>query len=60
MRRRRGSSLSAEPDPMQHLRATVWGPAEFVGLPPRRLVAEGIFVGILGVGAITGTTLFGA
>ncbi|MEW1642393.1 hypothetical protein [Streptomyces sp. NPDC091219] len=45
---------------MQHLRGTVWGPAEFVGLPPRWLVAEGILVAILGVVAIIGTSLFGA
>ena len=37
---------------MSHLRTTVWGPAEFVGLPPRRLLAEGLFAGILTAGAI--------
>lgn len=45
---------------MGHLRATVWGPAEFVGLPPWWLVAEGLLVGLLGAGAIIGTTLYGA
>ncbi|MER6524027.1 hypothetical protein [Streptomyces sp. NPDC001508] len=47
-------------DVMVHLRTAVWGPAEFVGLPPRWLVAEGLLVGALGAGAIVGTTLFGA
>ncbi|MFG2794713.1 hypothetical protein [Streptomyces sp. NPDC048419] len=45
---------------MAHLRVMVWGPAEFVGLPPWWLVGEGILVGILGAGAIVATTLFGA
>jgi hypothetical protein len=45
---------------MGHLRAAVWGPAEFVGLPPWWLVAEGLLVGLLGAGAIIGTTLYGA
>lgn len=45
---------------MAHLRTTVWGPAEFVGRPPRRLVGGGILAGTLGVGAIVGTALFGA
>ncbi|MFG3120097.1 hypothetical protein ACGF4C_37790 [Streptomyces sp. NPDC048197] len=45
---------------MAHLRATVWGPAEFVGLPPWWLVRKGTLVGILAAGVIVGTTLFGA
>lgn len=45
---------------MAHLRAMVWGPAEFVGLPPGRLVAKGVLAGLLGTEAIVGTTLFGA
>ncbi|WP_406164642.1 hypothetical protein [Streptomyces sp. NBC_00996] len=45
---------------MAHLRTSVWGPAEFVGLPPRWLVGEGILAGTLGAGAILGATLFGA
>lgn len=45
---------------MGHLRASVWGPAEFVGLPPWWLVGEGILAGILGAGAIVGATLYGA
>ncbi|MCD9876362.1 hypothetical protein [Streptomyces guryensis] len=45
---------------MAHLRTTVWGPAEFVGLPPRWLVAEGILAGGLASVAIVGTALYGA
>jgi hypothetical protein len=45
---------------MAHLRASVWGPAEFVGMPPWWLVGEGFLAGVLGAGAIIGTTLFGA
>ncbi|WP_020684205.1 hypothetical protein [Streptomyces prunicolor] len=45
---------------MAHLRTSVWGPAEFVGTPPRRLVGEGLLAGVLGAAAIIGTTLFGA
>lgn len=45
---------------MAHLRTSVWGPAEFVGLPPRWLIAEGVLVGTLGVGAIVASTLLGA
>lgn len=37
-----------------HVRAFVWGPAEFVGLPPRWLVVEGILVGALATTAIIG------
>lgn len=43
-----------------HLRTSVWGPAEFFGAPPRRLVGEGLLAGVLGAAAITGTTLSGA
>ncbi|MET8567556.1 hypothetical protein [Streptomyces sp. NPDC004783] len=43
-----------------HLRATVWGPAEFAGLPPRQLVAEGVLIGTLSVGAVVGVTFVGA
>ncbi|MFG2452511.1 hypothetical protein ACGFSG_24300 [Streptomyces sp. NPDC048512] len=32
----------------------MWGPAEFVGLPPRWLVAEGLLAGALGVAATAG------
>ncbi|MGV9995060.1 hypothetical protein [Streptomyces sp. NPDC003374] len=44
---------------MEHVRTMVWGPAEFVGTPPRWLVGEGVLVGSLGAGAIVGTSLFG-
>ncbi|WP_316740798.1 hypothetical protein [Streptomyces sp. MK7] len=45
---------------MTHLRTTVWGPAEFTGFPPRRLVVHGMVTGLLGVTAILGTALVGA
>ncbi|WP_427164648.1 hypothetical protein ACQF4J_04540 [Streptomyces sp. C1-1] len=45
---------------MAYLRTSVWGPAEFVGRPPWWLVGEGLLAGVLGAGAIVGTTLFGA
>jgi hypothetical protein len=45
---------------MAHLRASVWGPAEFVGRPPWWLVMEGLLAGALGAGAIVGATLYGA
>ncbi|WP_435612401.1 hypothetical protein [Streptomyces sp. bgisy159] len=57
-------TLSAPPPPepglMAHLRSTVWGPAEFVGLPPWWLVGEGLLVGTLAVSAIVGTAVAGA
>ncbi|MFC5638329.1 hypothetical protein [Streptomyces bullii] len=60
MRRPRRRPPTAEPHLMAHLRSTVWGPAEFVGLPPWWLVAEGLVAGVLGAGAVIGTTLVGA
>jgi hypothetical protein len=45
---------------MSHVRSTVWGPAEFVGLPPGWLVAEGALAGAVATAAIVGTALFGA
>ncbi|MEU1306819.1 hypothetical protein [Streptomyces shenzhenensis] len=45
---------------MAHLRTVVWGPAEFVGLPPWWLVGEGLLVGTIAAVAIVGTTLIGA
>ncbi|KUO14777.1 hypothetical protein AQJ91_45035 [Streptomyces dysideae] len=45
---------------MAHLRSTVWGPAEFVGLPPWWLAAEGLVAGIVGAGAIVGSAVAGA
>ncbi|KOV65601.1 hypothetical protein ADL01_26915 [Streptomyces sp. NRRL WC-3618] len=45
---------------MTHLRSTVWGPAEFVGLPPRWLAAEGLVAGCVTAGAIVGVTIAGA
>lgn len=43
-----------------HVRAMVWGPAEFTGLPPRMLIVEGLCAGVLGTGLITGAGFFGA
>ncbi|MEU5507717.1 hypothetical protein ACFTZ8_09700 [Streptomyces fungicidicus] len=45
---------------MAHLRNTVWGPAEFVGLPPWWLTAKGLLAGCLAAAAITGSALAGA
>lgn len=45
---------------MAHLRSTVWGPAEFVGLPPWWLVVEGLVAGGVGSAAIVGTAVAGA
>ncbi|WP_406175847.1 hypothetical protein [Streptomyces sp. NBC_00996] len=45
---------------MAHLRSTVWGPAEFVGLPPWWLVGEGLLAGTLGATVIVGTAVWGA
>ncbi|MEU6148114.1 hypothetical protein ABZ848_48250 [Streptomyces sp. NPDC047081] len=60
MRRKRHHSAPSERHLMAYLRSSVWGPAEFVGRPPWWLLAEGLVAGILGAGAIVGTTLFGA
>ncbi|MCX4740933.1 hypothetical protein ACK389_00220 [Streptomyces antibioticus] len=45
---------------MGQVRSAVWGPAEFVGLPPWWLTGEGLLAGVLAVGAIVGTTVAGA
>lgn len=45
---------------MAHLRSTVWGPAEFVGLPPRWLAAEGLLAGTVGAVAIVTSAIAGA
>jgi hypothetical protein len=45
---------------MAHLRGTVWGPAEFVGLPPWWLVVEGLVAGGVAVTAIVATAVAGA
>lgn len=42
-----------------HATAFVWGPADFVGLPPRWLFAEGILVGVLSATAISGVGIAG-
>ncbi|MGW0916715.1 hypothetical protein ACWD1Z_34095 [Streptomyces sp. NPDC002784] len=60
MHRRRRPPPVPERYLMLHLRSTVWGPAEFVGLPPRWLTVEGILAGCLGAGAIVGSAVAGA
>lgn len=60
MRRARGPLLTIEPHLMAHLRTSVWGPAEFVGLPPWWLVGEGLLVAGLGAVSIVGTAVAGA
>ncbi|MEU2551424.1 hypothetical protein ABZ589_06940 [Streptomyces sp. NPDC013313] len=60
VRRRRRGCASGASSLAAHVRNTVWGPAEFVGSPPRWLVAEGFLLGIVGVVAIVGVSLFGA
>ena len=60
MRRRRRPLPVPERHLMAHLRSTVWGPAEFVGLPPRRLAVEGLVAGCVGAGLIVGATVAGA
>ncbi|MGW4890256.1 hypothetical protein [Streptomyces murinus] len=45
---------------MTYLRTAVWGPAEFVGLPPARLVRKGVLVAVAAASAIFGTALLGA
>ncbi|MET9967651.1 hypothetical protein ABZZ80_17410 [Streptomyces sp. NPDC006356] len=60
MRRPRRSLHRSAPYLTEHVRSTVWGPAEFVGLPPWRLVVVGLLVGVLAVGAIVGITVVGA
>ncbi|MEU6277944.1 hypothetical protein ABZ871_36940, partial [Streptomyces populi] len=48
-----------ETDLTAYLRSTVWGPAEFVGWPPRWLVGEGLLTGVLGAGSIVGAGVVG-
>ncbi|MEU2915628.1 hypothetical protein ACWCQ0_19720 [Streptomyces massasporeus] len=60
MRRGRRSATAAEPHLMVRLRSMVWGPAEFVGLPPFRLTAKGVLAGCLAAVAIIGSTIAGA
>ncbi|MFE6281077.1 hypothetical protein [Streptomyces sp. NPDC057877] len=69
IRRPRRPPLPAEPHLAAHVTASVWGPAEFIGLPPRRLAVKGLATGVLGAvlvvgagiaGAWTGAPLFGS
>ncbi|MFD5280438.1 hypothetical protein [Streptomyces rubrogriseus] len=57
-RRRRGPSAHGS-HAAAHVRAMVWGPADFTGLPPRWLIGEGLFAGVLGTGLIVGAGVFG-
>lgn len=59
MHRLRHFPRAAEPHLPTQLRTTVWGPAEFVGLPPWWLVSKGILAGTLGVLGIVGTGAVG-
>ncbi|MFH8446895.1 hypothetical protein ACH4D3_37520 [Streptomyces sp. NPDC018026] len=58
-RRRRGPSAHGS-HAAAHVRAVVWGPADFTGLPPQWLMGEGLFAGVLGSGLIVGAGVFGA
>ncbi|MFE0255773.1 hypothetical protein [Streptomyces sp. NPDC059010] len=60
MRRASRPLPTGEPHLMAHLRTSVWGPAEFVGLPPWWLVGEGLLAGMVGAVTIAGTALVGA
>ncbi|MFE8013828.1 hypothetical protein ACFU3O_13935 [Streptomyces antibioticus] len=60
MRRPHRSRRAAEQRLTGHVRAVVWGPAEFVGLPPWWLTRQGLLAGVLAVGAIVGTAMAGA
>lgn len=60
MRRRRQPVSTPEAHLMGHLRSTVWGPAEFVGLPPWWLTAQGLLAGCVAAGAIIVGTVDGA
>ncbi|MFE6401051.1 hypothetical protein [Streptomyces alboflavus] len=42
-----------------HVSTWVWGPAEFIGLPSRRLVGKGVLTGLLGAGGIVGAGALG-
>ncbi|MFB7244005.1 hypothetical protein CW362_35950 [Streptomyces populi] len=59
MHRWRRPPPAQETDLTAYLRSTVWGPAEFVGWPPRWLVGEGLLAGGLGAGSIVGTGVVG-
>jgi hypothetical protein len=41
------------------MRAMMWGPANFTGMPPRRLMAEGAVLGVLGAGLVVGAGVAG-
>ncbi|WP_416986046.1 hypothetical protein [Streptomyces sp. T028] len=60
MRRSSRPSCPVESRLAGHVRATVWGPAEFVRLPPRWLVGEGVLAAALAVLGIVGTAMVGA
>lgn len=64
MRRRRQPVSTPEAHLMGHLRSPVWGPvwgpAEFGGLPPWWLTAQGLLAGCVAAGAIIVGTVDGA
>ncbi|MFE7767365.1 hypothetical protein [Streptomyces sp. NPDC057438] len=49
----------AEAGLTSRLRTSAWGPTEFVGLPPRWLLAEGLDAGLLASGMIVGVGAVG-
>ncbi|CAM5637144.1 MULTISPECIES: hypothetical protein [Streptomyces] len=59
---RRGCLSAVVPGPslMARLRAMVWGPAEFVGAPPRRTLLQGVLAGGAAVSVTVGSTVAGA
>ncbi|MEV5886350.1 hypothetical protein AB0L74_27195 [Streptomyces sp. NPDC052020] len=61
MERGRLSTAVAEQPPLvTRLRSMVWGPAEFVGLPPLRMMVKGVLVGGSAAVACIGSTVAGA
>ncbi|MGK3941043.1 hypothetical protein ABK046_21720 [Streptomyces caeruleatus] len=59
MARRHRLAVAPEPHLMTYLRSTVWGPAEFVGLP-RRLITRATLAGFTTAGAVIGCAVVGA
>ncbi|MEV2243426.1 hypothetical protein [Streptomyces sp. NPDC049970] len=55
------SHRGADPAPgiAAHFRSTLWGPAEFVGVPGAGILTRGLAVGFLGVTLITGAGVLG-
>lgn len=51
--------LNDEWSSMSYDRAFLWGPANFSGWPPARLVVEGVVVGVLTAGLVAGAAVTG-